>query len=224
VATIAIDMQGQEVAVQSHQDKVQQLTDVIVRHLVPFRRVALRFLGNIADAEDAVQDAFLSAYTHLDQFGGQAKMSTWVAAIVINAARMKLRQRRPQAQISLDETHGEQNLLLEEMLPDHQPNPEEICSMRELAERLAGAATQLSPTLRRTFQLRDLYGLSIRETAHLLGVPTGTVKAQLARGRVRLKEIVRKSLRRNGDAIRSARADNNPHKKRLKRSYGAPSD
>ena len=202
MATIAIDMQGQEVAVQSHQDKVQQLTDVIVRHLVPFRRVALRFLGNIADAEDAVQDAFLSAYTHLDQFGGQAKMSTWVTAIVINAARMKLRHRRPQAQISLDETHGEQNLLLEEMLPDHQPNPEEICRRRELAERIADATTQLSPTLRKTFQVRDLDGLSISETADLLGVPRGTVKAQLARGRVRLKEIVRKSLRRNGDAIR----------------------
>jgi RNA polymerase sigma-70 factor (ECF subfamily) len=224
VATIAIDIHGQEVALQSYQDKVQQLTDPIVRHLARFRRIALRFLGNIADAEDAVQDAFLSAFTHLDQFEGQAKMSTWLTAIVINAARMKLRQRRPQAQISLDETHGEQNLLLAEMLPDHQPNPEEICRRRELAERIAYATTQLSPTLRKTLQVRDLEGLSIRETAHLLGVPRGTVKAQLSRGRVRLKEIVRKSLRGNGDAIRSARADNNPHKKRLKRSYGASSD
>jgi RNA polymerase sigma-70 factor, ECF subfamily len=192
--------------------------------LVRFRRIALRFLGNIADAEDAVQDAFLSAFTHLDQFGGQAKMSTWLTAIVINAARMKLRQRRPQGQISLDETHGEQNLLLAETVPDHQPNPEERCCRRELAERIADATTQLSPTLRRTFQLRDLYGFSIRETAHLLGVPGGTVKAQLARGRVRLKEIVRKSLSGNGDAIRSARAGNNPHKKRPKRSYGASTD
>jgi RNA polymerase sigma factor (sigma-70 family) len=75
--------------------------------------------------------------------------------------------------------------------------------MRELAERLATATAQLSPTLRRTFQLRDLYGLSIPETAHLLGVPRGTVKAQLARGRVRLKEIVRKRLRRSDDVIRS---------------------
>jgi RNA polymerase sigma-70 factor, ECF subfamily len=224
VATIALDIHGEGVAVQSYQNKVHQLDDVIVRHLARFRRIALRFLGNIADAEDAVQDAFLSAFTHLDQFGGQAKMSTWLTAIVINAARMKLRQRRPQAQISLDETHGEQNLLLAEILPDHQPNPEEICRRRELAERIADATTQLSPSLRKTFQVRDLDGLSIRETAHLLGVPGGTVKAQLARGRVRLKEIVRKSLRANGDSIRSTRADNNPHKKRLKRSYGASSD
>ncbi len=210
MATIALDINGQRVAVQSYQDKVQQLTDVIVRHLARFRRIALRLLGNIADAEDAVQDAFVSAFTHLDQFRGQAKMSTWLTTIVMNAARMKLRRRLPQAQISLDETHGEQNLLLAEMLPDHQPNPEEVCCRRELAERLADATTQLSPTLRKTFQLRDLDGLSISETAHLLGVPSGTVKAQLARGRVRVKEIVRKSLRGKGDSIRSTPAGSNP--------------
>ncbi len=210
MATIALDIHGQGVAVQPYQHTVQELTDVIVRHLARFRRVALRLLGNIADAEDAVQDALLSAFTHLDQFGGQAKMSTWLTSIVINAARMKLRQRSPQAQISLDETHGEQNLLLAEMLPDHQPNPEEVCCRRELAGKLAEATTQLSPTLRKIFQLRDLDGLSISETATLLGVPGGTVKAQLSRGRARLKEIVRKSLRGNGDAIRSTSADSSP--------------
>jgi RNA polymerase sigma-70 factor, ECF subfamily len=210
MATIALDIHGHGVAIQSYEGKVQQLTDVIVRHLTRFRRIAVSLLGNIADAEDAVQDAFLSAFTHLDQFRGQAKMSTWLTAIVINVARMKLRRRSPRAQISLDETHGEQNLLLAEMLPDHQPNPEEVCCRRELAERLADATTQLSPTLRKVFRLRDLDGLSISETAHLLGVPGGTVKSQLSRGRVRLKEIVRKSLGGNRDAIRSTSADNNP--------------
>ena len=210
MATIALDIYGQGVAVQSYQHKVQELTDVIVCHLARFRWIALRLLGNTADAEDAVQDGFLSAFTHLDQFRGQAKISTWLMAIVINAARMKLRRRSPQAQISLDETQGEQDLLLAETLPDHQPNPEEICCRRELAEKLAGATTQLSPTLRKVFQLRDLDDLSISETAHLLGVPEGTVKAQLSRGRVRLREIVRKSLRGNGDAIRSESTGSNP--------------
>ena len=64
MATIALDIHGQGVAVQSYQDKVQQLTDVIVRHLARFRRIALRLLGNIADAEDAVQDAFPSSEVH----------------------------------------------------------------------------------------------------------------------------------------------------------------
>ena len=204
MATIAPDINGQGVAVQSYQGKVQQLTDVIVRHSTRFRRIALRLLGNITDAEDAVQDAFLSAFAHLDQFRGQAKMSTWLTAIVINAARMKVRRRPLQAQLSLDETQGGQNLPLAEMLPDRQPNPEEVCRGRELAERLADATTQLAPTLRKTLQLRDLDGLSIRETAHLLGVPGGTVKAQVARGRIRLKEIVRRSLRGKGGAIRSS--------------------
>src|SRR5260370_21705861 len=146
MATTALDIRGQGVAVQSFQDKVQQLTDVIVRHLARFRRIALRLLGNIADAEDAVQDAFLSAFTHLDQFGGQAKMSTWLTVIVINAARMKLRRRSRQAQISLDETHGEQNLLLAEMLPDHQTDPEEVCCRRELSEKLAEPENKIVPT------------------------------------------------------------------------------
>lgn len=118
-------------------------------------------------------------------------MSTWLTTIVINAARMKLRRHSPQAQIPLDETHGEHNLLLAELLPDYKPNPEEVCCRRELSERLADAATQLSSTLRETFHLRDGDGLNIRETAHRLGVPSGTVKAQLASGRSRLKEIVK---------------------------------
>jgi RNA polymerase sigma factor (sigma-70 family) len=122
---------------------------------------------------------------------------------------MKLRRRSPQAQMSLDETHGERSVPLAEMLPDRQPSPEEVRGRRELAEKLADATTQLSPTLRATFQLRDLDGLSISETAHLLGVPSGTVKARLARARVTLKEIMSKSLRGKGDAIRRKLASTN---------------
>jgi RNA polymerase sigma-70 factor (ECF subfamily) len=210
MATIALDINGPGVEVQSYQGKAQQLTGLIVHQSARFRRIALRLLGNIADAEDAVQDALLSAFTHLDQFRGKAKMSTWLTAIVINSARMKLRRPSPQAQISLDETRGEQNLVLAEMLPDRQPNPEEVCCRRELAEKLTDAAKQLSPTLRKTFQLRELDGLSTRETAHFLGVPSGTVKAQLSRGRVRLKQIARKSLQEEWDAILRTAADSNP--------------
>src|SRR5260370_5494562 len=77
MATIALDIHGQELRSSLINTKFSKLTDVIVRHLARFRRIALRFLGNIADAEDAVQDAFLAAFTHQDQFRGQAKMSTW---------------------------------------------------------------------------------------------------------------------------------------------------
>ena len=127
MATIA----GQGVGVQSYEGKVQQSTDVVVQ-LARFRRIAQRLLGSIADAEDAVPDAFLSAFTHPDQLREQAKMSAWLTVIVSNTPHMKLRRRSRQAQISSDETDVEQDLLLAEMLPDHQPDPEEVCFRRNL--------------------------------------------------------------------------------------------
>lgn len=122
-------------------------------------------------------------------------MSTWLTTIVINSARMLLRRRLPQAHIALDETNGEQNISVADMVSDTRPNPEQMYHKREIAETLAQATSRLSPTLRRTFQLRAVEGLSIRDTAHLLQVPDGTVKARLARARVRLKQEVKKNLR-----------------------------
>jgi RNA polymerase sigma-70 factor (ECF subfamily) len=195
MATKAIEINPEAVATQCYQRRVQELTDIITSHSLCFRRVALRHLGNVADAEDAVQDALLSALTHVDQFKGKAKMSTWLTTIVINSARMKLRRRPSQAQISLDETGEEQNVSLADMVSDTRPGPEEWYRKRQIAETLAYATSRLSPVLRRTFQLRAFDGLSIRETAYLLGVPAGTVKARFARARTRLKKVIKSSGR-----------------------------
>ena len=192
MAATALHLSPEPIAVECYQSKVQELTDVITHHSARFRRIALGHLSNRADAEDAVQDALLSALTHVDQFRGQAKMSAWLTTIVINSARMKLRRRLAWVQLALDETDGQQELL-EDIVSDTRPDPEETYREREIAEALAQATSQLSPTLRTTFQLRDMDGLSIRETADLLGVPTGTVKARLARARVRLQEVIKKS-------------------------------
>jgi RNA polymerase sigma-70 factor, ECF subfamily len=198
MAATALQLSPEPIAGECYQSKVQELTDVITHHSARFRRIALGHLSNVADAEDAVQDALLSALTHVHQFRGQAKMSTWLTTIVINSARMKLRQRLASVQLALDETDGQQDLL-EDIVSDTRPGPEEAYREREIAETLAHATSRLSPTLRTTFQLRDVDGLSIRETADLLGVPTGTVKARLARARVKLREIMSKSVRRKRD-------------------------
>ena len=164
--------------------------------LPPLYRRAYRILGNTADAEDAVQDALLAAYTHLDQFRGQSQISTWLTAIVLNCARLQLRRRAKHVQVSLDEsTGGPESVSLSERLADHRPNPEDEYRESELSTRLTHLHRQLSPTLRKTFLLRDVDGLSIREAARILGVPTGTVKAQSARARKRLKELMRYALR-----------------------------
>jgi RNA polymerase sigma-70 factor (ECF subfamily) len=182
--------------IPSGEGAAQQLEQLLARGLLPLYRRAYRILGNAADAEDAVQDALLAAYTHLHQFRGQAQISTWLTTIMLNCARLQLRRRAKHVQVSLDEsTRGPQPVSVSERLADHRPNPEDECTESELSARLTHLHSYLSPTLRRTFLLRDVDGLSIRETARILGVPTGTVKAQSARARKRLKELMRQTLR-----------------------------
>ena len=194
MATTAIEINPQPVASDFYERRIQELTDVITSYSLRFRRIAMAHVGNTADAEDAVQDALLSALTHLDQFKERAKMSTWLTTIVINSARMKLRRRSSHVQVALDETDGERTVSVADVLSDTRPDPEQVYWKRETTETLTYATSRLSPTLRTTFQLRALEGLSIRETAHLLGVPEGTVKARLARARVRLRQIIQKTF------------------------------
>jgi RNA polymerase sigma-70 factor (ECF subfamily) len=182
----------------------QQFEQILAIGLLPLYRRAYRILGNAADAEDAVQDALLAAYTHLHQFRGQAQISTWLTTIVLNCARMQLRRRPGHVHVSLDEsTGGSQTVSVSEQIADHRPNPEDEYRESELSTRLTHLHSQLSPTLSRTFLLRDVEGLSTRETARILGVPTGTVKAQSARARKRLKELMQHALR-----LRSPRLPN----------------
>jgi RNA polymerase sigma-70 factor (ECF subfamily) len=170
-------------------ERAQEFANVVSRNLPMFYKRAFRFLGNAPDAEDAVQDALLSACKHFGQFRGQAQLSTWLTAIVTNAARMQLRRRRGSC-LPLEQQQGEDGLTLSERLPDSRPGPEETCSTSEAHALLISAVKQLSPTLRATFQLRDIDGLTTKETACLLGVPEGTVKAQLARARAKLARIM----------------------------------
>jgi RNA polymerase sigma-70 factor, ECF subfamily len=195
MATTALQLDPEPVPTECYQTKIQELTDLITCHSRRFRRIAQAHLGDIADAEDTVQDAVLSALIHMDQFRGQAKMSTWLTSIVINSARMKLRRRSPRIHLALDQTNG-QDLTIEEMLSDTRPGPEEAYRNQEIAKTLAHGTSQLSPILLKTFQLRDVCGLSIRETARLMRVPSGTVKARLTRARMKLKTVINQSTRK----------------------------
>jgi RNA polymerase sigma-70 factor, ECF subfamily len=183
-----IDMSG-------HQSAVLEMKEVLSLRLPSFYRCALRLLGNRADAEDAVQEALLAAYRHIDQFRGQSQMATWLTTIVRNCALMQLRKRPRQMHLSLDEqTGGEEKYFVWERLADTRPSPEQECRNVEIGARLQECAVRLSPTLRRTFRLRVLMGLSILETARILGLPQGTVKAQLARARASIRRHMRPAL------------------------------
>jgi len=182
-----------------HENAICEMQDVLSRYLPRFHSSAYRQLGNAADAEDAVQDALLAGYKHLDQFKGQAQMSTWLTSIVVNCARMQLRRRPRSPQVSLDEASGEdQEYYLSDRFADSGPSPEDECVNSELRRHLLQFVAQLSPPLRRAFELRDLDGRSVKEAAHALGLAEGTVKAQLSRARVKLTRLMRRAIRPRG--------------------------
>jgi RNA polymerase sigma-70 factor, ECF subfamily len=186
---------GQRLDVRLMEKQTREMQDVLLEYLPSFYRRAYRYLDNAADAEDAVQDALLSACRHLGQFKGQAKMSTWLTSIVINSALTKLRRRRRQIHMSLDERLGEdQKYCVSERLADCRPSPEDECVQSDLHGRLLQFVSKLSPSLRKAYQLRVLDGLTTSEAAQIAGVADVTMKAQVSRARAELRRLMRIKL------------------------------
>lgn len=168
---------------------LEEMTTLMAERHRYFHRIALRRLDNHADAEDAVQNAFLSAWKNLDKFKGQAKMSTWLTVIVMNSARMVARKQRPYPLQFFVEGEGqeEESFFLE--LPDTGPDPEAQVRRRELELRLNRLCAYLAPNLREVIRLRGAEGLSIRETACTLGLTESAVKTRAARAREQLRSL-----------------------------------
>jgi RNA polymerase sigma-70 factor (ECF subfamily) len=183
---------GRNPAVPIREQDLGKLEDAVSRYLPTLYRRAYRYVGDPHDAEDAVQDALLSAYKHLDQFQGTAKMTTWLTTIVTNSALTQLRKKPRQPIVSLDERESEErNQCGLDRLADHRPSPERECIRSEQHGYLMQFVTALSPALRNVIQLRVLDGLTTSEAAHILGVSNGTVKVQVSRARSKLKQMMR---------------------------------
>jgi RNA polymerase sigma-70 factor, ECF subfamily len=178
----------------AHTERRREFENILSHALPRFRRIAMRSLRNHEDAEDAVQDAMLSAFRHIAQFDGRAQMSTWLTAIVINAVRMQLRRRSQRQVVSLDQSPEEGQSAIAEMLADPRPTPEqtlEYCEVRELVVKLT---SRLPRAQQAALKLRQRDGVSIKNAAKTLGIPEGTVKAQLTRGRAKLMERFRATM------------------------------
>jgi len=183
---------GQERRTQVSRERRLEFEDVLSRNLPGFQRVAMRWLRNPEDAEDAVQDAMLSAFKHIARFEGRAQMSTWMMAIVINAARAQLRRRLRHTILPLDKPTQDGQLTISELVADQRPTPEQTLEECERLKLVVKLTRSLPPSQRMAMQLRQRDdGLSIKEAAEVLGVPVGTLKAQLARGRVTLRQQLR---------------------------------
>jgi RNA polymerase sigma-70 factor, ECF subfamily len=171
----------------------ERLTDLFRSQRQRLFYAAWRLLGNVEDAEDAVQEGLLAALRNLHRFEGRARLSTWLTRIVLNAALMRLRSLRTHESVPIDETAAEQGgVRLSELLVDSRPNPEEACVRTERRRILNQHLKRLSLSQRRALSLHDLDGMTTQETAHVLGLSEGTVKSQVYRARRHLVQQVRR--------------------------------
>jgi RNA polymerase sigma-70 factor (ECF subfamily) len=155
------------------------------RHRERMLRVAHRITRHREDAQDAVQESFLSAYIHLKKFDERARFSTWLTRIAINAALMKIRKNRISREVRVEDAVD----VFE--LSDSVPNPEEICARTEQKALLGDSIAKLRPTLRNVVELHDLQECSLRETAEALGISVAAAKARLFQARAVLRRTTR---------------------------------
>lgn len=170
----------------------KELEKILSQSLPRFRSIALRSLRNPDDAEDAVQEAMLSALKHIGQFDGRAQLSTWLTTIVINAARMEVRRRVRHPMQAIDEAQKEGQLPITELLHDPRPSPEQTLEQSEQRKLLDKLITCLPRSQQATLRLHQQDDFSIKMASEKLGMPQGTVKAQLTRGRAKIRERLRK--------------------------------
>jgi RNA polymerase sigma-70 factor (ECF subfamily) len=196
-------------ALQIIQQERRALEALLTKYSPAMYRAALRKLGNPADAEDALQDALLSASRHIGQFKGECHISSWLVAIAVNAARLQLRRQR-QPVTSLEQTYDDGGFLCVCEPADSRPDPEERYGQAEMREIVSRLSAKLTPPERYAFRLRVLDGLSIQEAAHALGVAKGTVKSQLFRARARIRALLHKTDARRHRMLVMSRTSREP--------------
>lgn len=178
---------------------VNAFSELIGRYERNIFRLAQHITQNREDAEDVLQDTFLKAYEHLDQFQGNSKFYTWLVRIAVNESLMKLRKRKSDKTVSLDapvET-GEEPVAREIAIWDE--NPEQRYSREELRAILNRAIESLALPYRTVFALRDIDELSTEETAAALGLSIPAVKSRLLRARLQLRDKLTRFFKRKGD-------------------------
>ena len=184
---------------QTRDGDVAAFGELVRRYEGKIFRLAQHVTQNREDAEDVLQETFMKAYEHLDQFKGDSKFYTWIVRIAVNQALMKLRRRKTDKSVSLDETidTGEDTVVRE--IAAWGEDPEQQFSREELGGILDDAIQSLDPLYRNVFVLRDINELSTEETADALGLSVPAVKSRLLRARLQLREKLTRFFKRKGD-------------------------
>ncbi|HEY9174101.1 MAG TPA: sigma-70 family RNA polymerase sigma factor [Verrucomicrobiae bacterium] len=172
--------------------------ELVARHERQVYTLALRMVVNPHDAEDVTQQAFISALENLAGFREEARFATWLYRIATHAALKIIRKRKGLDTVSLEEAteprEEDGHLAHPEFIADWRESPDELVHRRETQRLLDDALAQLDEKHRLVFVLRDVEGLSVRETAEALGLSEVNVKVRLLRARLQLREQLTRTL------------------------------
>ena len=171
--------------------------ELVNRYQKKIYRLALNITRHREDAEDVLQEAFMKSFQHLQNFREGSRFYTWLVRITVNEGLMKLRKRRTSRLVQMQDATDEEGQVVPREFVDWGPNPEQLYERSELEEILQKAIDSLSPNFRTVFLLRDVEKLSTEETADVLEVSIGAVKARLFRARLQLREELSKVFKRD---------------------------
>lgn len=193
LAVPGLPVSDEELVRRVQQGKGEAFEELVRRYERKVYNIAYRLLGNEEDATEALQDTFLRAYRFIPRFKFKSSFYTWLYRIATNVSLTKLRRRKKQTTVSLDEpVKNTDDLILD--IPDTHTTPEEAFEQKRLRERLQAAIEKLPADFRAVVVLRDLEGLSNEEVSKVLGLSVPAVKARLHRGRMALREKLARYL------------------------------
>ncbi len=186
---------------RAKQGDARAFSELVSKYERKIFRLAKHITQNEEDAEDVLQETFLKAYEHLGEFQGNSKFYTWIVRIAVNESLMKLRKRKSDRTVSMDESidTGEETVVRE--IAVWEENPEQRYSREEIRAILDEAVDSLKPSFRTVFLLRDVEELSTEETAEALGLSVPAVKSRLLRARLQLREKLTRFFKRKGDDV-----------------------
>ncbi|MFZ0545073.1 MAG: sigma-70 family RNA polymerase sigma factor [Candidatus Promineifilaceae bacterium] len=157
-------------------------------------RLAAGLLEDDVEAEGVVQDSFLRLFEYLDRFEGRSKIGTWLYRVAYNASMDRLRKRRPSLSLTDERDHDDTSLPPPVILTDWRNLPERLLTEAEINSELDRAITALPERLRAAFILYEIEGLSVDESAEVLGISVSAAKVRLHRARLALRERLAESF------------------------------
>jgi len=167
---------------------------IMLKHNRRLYRIARGILRNNIEAEDAVQDAYVSAFTHLASYRGESTLGTWLSRIVMNEALRRLRRLRPTVDLAaLESVPSEAEII---QFPQSTPSddPERTMAQRQILQLVEQATDNLPEVFRLVFVTRVIEGMSVEETSDLLGIKPETVKTRLHRARQLVRDQLDKQI------------------------------